>query len=455
MRLLPRRPPTDPSPARVQGHPPADEEFRAVIMAAAPAGEPDLVGVEHEYAVDTAGRQIPFRPLIHTLELGVRHLQPDDPHAYPIPSGAVLSADGNEALIALPPALVAPGFSEASARTAERERRSLIHRLGPAHGLRGHSTRLSVRTLDFAGDWIAAVMASRFAAPMMLLLDRATSPGLLIRPRSWRTQVEGEFIVGPQLSAALVFVAAAVRTSVAMGLSGEHRERELPKVRALVVPAAPHFGWYVDRSAFACDLHGSGRAARLRTVDGRTLSAQAVLENAWTVVRPAVAGSAGTEELHLVDGVVSGRLPLPLEGDMGPAGIDITPLRRGRGPGAAGDEASDIGWLRPRHRAKVGVELAPVMITWETVVLLIVDEQRRRRAFAVIPRHLLTAALRLLDAGRLDGPISEYMRHSKGDRVLTSNAQTRQPGLFDSLPSRGALVPPEREPSEQGAFQLA
>ncbi len=123
-----------------------------------------------------------------------------------------------------------------------------------------------MRTLDFAGDWIAAVMASRFAAPMMLLLDRATSPGLLIRPRPWRTQVEGEFIVGPQLSAALVFVAAAVRTSVAMGLSGEHRERELPKVRALVVPAAPHFGWYVDRSAFACDLHAerSRRAAAHR-----------------------------------------------------------------------------------------------------------------------------------------------------------------------------------------------
>src|SRR5580658_279588 len=77
-----------------------------------------VVGLEHEYRVHVGGIPVDFRTLVHRIELGQRHLDPADPNAYRLASGAALTADEEEAEIALAPIVVAPGFGSRVAATA-------------------------------------------------------------------------------------------------------------------------------------------------------------------------------------------------------------------------------------------------------------------------------------------------------------------------------------------------
>lgn len=61
----------------------------------------------------------------------------------------------------------------------------------------------------------------------MLLLDRASSSGIYLRPRPGRLEICGEFADGVRLRAVSAFVAGSVRAT-ARGLGGE---------RALLPPA--------------------------------------------------------------------------------------------------------------------------------------------------------------------------------------------------------------------------
>jgi hypothetical protein len=426
----------------------ADQQFRGLVSATA-CDAHDIVGLEHEYIVERNRKQVDFQPLIHNLGLGVRFLQPDDPNAYPLTSGAVLTSDGNEAEVALAPVSVDPGFALTVAKEARAEKTSLLGLLDPAYALHGYSTHLSVRTEGRVGEAVATAFASRFAAPMMLLLDRSTSPGLLVRPRPRRTELCGEYATGAHLAAALVFAVAAVRVCIELVLGRSNCDLDVPKVRTDVVPAVERFGWYIDRSAFGCDLYDRGRHSRLFTVDGLALSAQEVLEHAWAVARPMVADCAMTAELLMVDSVVSGALPLPLEGSIDePSSVPRQQDPLGGVPGGARAHLL----LHPRRRSALGLELAPVMVTWETVIFLVIDDPRRRRAFAVVPRRFLGRFVALLDAGEIDEALADYLRVSRGDRVLSRYEQSTTAGLFDRIVSRRALLPVERDPAEQGAF---
>ena len=461
----------------------ADERLRAMLSLSSRGRGGGVVGVEHEYRVEVGGQRLPFGSLVHTLGLGVRNLHPDDPNAYPLASGALLTSSGLEAEIVLAPIPIAAGFSAVAVRAAESERLDLARLLGAGRTLKGDSTHFSVPAPEDLGDRVAVAFASRFAVPLMLLLDIPASPGLVVRPCAGRTELSGEYVAGPHLAAALIFAAAAVRRCTAMArdqlrspgdddrsaatdADEEHCDRLfVPPLKLDVVPAAAGFGWFVDRAAFGCDLHQNGRSTVLHTRDGSAVTAQKVLERSWTYARPLVAGATSAEELGLVDALVAGDLPLPLEGaieDASVAWLAAPPggtAQHGSGDGAPGaiasaGDAHHGDWRRPHRRVTVGLELAPVMVTWETVVFLLVDDARRRRTFAVVPRPLLDTWMRMLEEGALDGPLSRYLAHAKGDRALSAHPQALVPGLFDALPSRRALLPPapDRTPA---AFEAA
>jgi hypothetical protein len=439
-----------------------------------PGDDSDAITLRQDYAVAKAGRPLPFASLIHTLNLGVRNLQPDDPEAYPLASEAVLTVSGMDAEIILPPILLAPGFAAAVTQAADAERLALARRLGPEHSVAGVSTRFGLPAPTPAVDRMATEFISRFAAPLMLLLDQDDSPGLLVRPHPGLIELSTAYATGSQLAAALIFAAAAVRRCVAMthdrGVIGaaHHSESDggadeygsimVPPLQSEVVPSSAGSGWFVTPTAFGHDLHAAGRHVALRTLDSMPLSGQEVLQKAWTHVRPMAADCTTPAELELVDSLVAGDLPLPLEGAIDEsrmtwANVAITLDGRSAVRGMrAGGEARHGDWRRPRRSEAAKLELAPVMVTWDTVVYIVVDDARRKRAFAVVPRRLLGTWLRLLAGGELDGPLSRYLHFSRGDRVLSTYAQTLTPGLYDSIPSRRALLLRERYGPEPVEF---
>ena len=62
-----------------------------------------VVGLEHEYRVIDGDKKLDFRAVIHSLDLGQPRLDPADPYAYRLATGAKLTCDKEEAEIATPP----------------------------------------------------------------------------------------------------------------------------------------------------------------------------------------------------------------------------------------------------------------------------------------------------------------------------------------------------------------
>ncbi len=399
-----------------------------------------VLGVEHEYQIRHLRKSFDFNAKIHELELGIRHLDPADPNAYPLDSGSVLTCDGSEAEIALAPIPVIPGAAGEASAVATRERLRLEASLGPDFEAAGYSTHLSIWTPPEDTERVARVIVSRFAPAIMLLFDRAESPGLLVRPRNYRTELGGEYISGASLAAAGVFTVGCVRSARLItngSLVGP------PIIQSSVVPTPERFGWYVDRTAFGGDLYAGGRDAQLIDQRGRSVTAQAQLEAAWAAARPTIDSSFNAAELGLVDALVAGERPLPLEGQAAasPEGIttDLLPDRDRFGPLA-----------NPRRRH---FELAPVMVTWEVSIFLMADLGRRHRSFVVVPRPLLGRFMRLLESGELDSILGAYLIAPPTGRLVTSRHQTLVAGLHDEIPARVSLLNPERDPDRLAIFR--
>jgi hypothetical protein len=266
---------------------------------------------------------------------------------------------------------------------------------------------------------------------MMLMLDRPTSPGLLVRPRSGRLELGGEYCQGDQLRAAATFAAAGGLACAAAVRSRDARRRLPRAVRSRVRPSNIRAGWYVDRRAFGTDLYRDGRSARLRYGAGRSWTAQAHLHETWERARPMVEPLLDDSELGLVDRVIDGTIALPLEG--GPTSTDHS-------HGADRDNAfGEV--VRPRVRP--GYRVEPASIAWDAVVF---DLRGERDGIVCIPRPALPEFLADLDAGRLDEQIGRFLASTPEGRVLRASDQTGSPGLFDEMASPGAIVPPERVP---------
>jgi hypothetical protein len=415
---------------RRSAHERAGRRFADAI--ASPEERPlSAVGVEHEFRVTEDDRRIDFRSVIHGLDLGTPNLDPVDPFAYTLGSGAKVTCDEQEAEVATAPEPTRPGFTMRLEGSARATRNEIRLRIPGAWRLEGCSTHINVGAGRFDPASLAWRYLQTFAPGLMLLMDGPDAPGLLVRPRPGRVELGGSFVNGPWLRAAGAFAVGSVRALAAGRPTG------VPDLSLVVEPNFMRFGWYVDRRAFGPDLYEEGRRARLPLADGGEIGAQALLEDAWASARRELTNDAAPKELELVDALVDGRLPLRIEA----GSIDVS-------RDAAPPAHSFGSILAPRQRR--GFDAAPVMVTWELVVLLLISRWRRRRAFACVPRRSVERFVRMLDAGELDDTISSYLRAPSSGSVLDAHDLATGPGLFDRIGPRAHLLAPERLPLWDG-----
>jgi hypothetical protein len=348
--------------------------------------ERPVCGIEHEYEVRAAdGTVLDFRTVADGLGLG-RRLDPGDPHAHRGPWGGAITADGNEAEVVSPPVPVGPGAADVVHAYMAAGRRHLAEHLPDGATLTGYSTHISTAVPDAAVQRVAALVVRHLSPALMLLLDRRTSPGLLIRPRPGRLEVCGEFADGRPLRLAVAVVVAA-------GQLCQHADRRAlpPRLRMRTERATQRYGTYVDRRAFGPDLYAAGRAAVLRRRGGRVTAGEHLTE-VVALLDDRLRRLLADDDLAALHAVVTGHEPLPGERDQ-PVPDD--------GPRAQ-PAPLDLG---PRRAGDVGVEF--VSATWWTYVVQL-DGPRTR--WLTVPRTWLGSFLDRLDDGSLDDVLRAIVR---------------------------------------------
>jgi hypothetical protein len=407
-----------------------EAEFRARLAPVEAVGVAGLVGIEQEYTVRTrdAG-PVDFRDVLPALTDLAPPLDPDDPRARRTPSGLVLTADGHEAEAAAPPVEVRPGFADDVGAWSRAARVELATRLGDEYALQGYSTHINVAVDNLRNARLGALFTRTFAPGFMLLVDRAASPGLIIRPRPGRVELCGEFVDGPWMRAAAVYATGAV-LACDDALTGKSPFAALPpQLAATTRPARARAGWFVDRAAFGSDLlTADARRTRLRRCDGGRVRAQHHFESAWTAARAALQGRASATDLAVVDDLVAGRTPLPTE--IAPEVIDIGDA----GPLPAPSPLGDIG----RVRVRPGFTAEASAATWSTTVFCLRARGRVREAYAAIPRDRLGDFFTALDAGHLDDVLERYLALAPTDRPVAMTPN--QPGLGDVAPGAAQVT---------------
>ncbi len=414
---------------------PADLDRAFAALLGTPCDQGARVGIEHEYRVLSRGGVVDFREVIPGLDLGVPHLDPRDAFGFRRPSGTWLTCDEAEAEAAMPAVRLGRGFGDALASSAAAARADLEAILGPDLRIEGFSTHINVSAASDRRHDAAHLFARTFAPALMLLMDRASSPGLLVRSRPGRIELGGEFVEGDTLVVAALLAAGGARACLAR-VEGRREARDLPP--ELAVEPAPEwrrYGWYVDRRAFGPDLYRDGRRALLTSRRGERLTAQSQLSAAWRSARRELPGDLDRGDLERVDASVSGERRLPLEGGT-PALVSAA--------AAASTGATYGSAIRPRSRG--AFDLGAVLATWELSVFVVADRARSRLAFACVPDACLDRFLALVDGGRLDALIARYLAAAPVGRVLDDRAHAQRPGLWDELGARRSLLQPEIRP---------
>jgi hypothetical protein len=360
-----------------------------------------VVGVEHEYEVrDGSGRLLDFRQVVDRLPLG-RRLDPGDPHAARGPWGGVVTADGAEAEVVTPPVPVAPGAPAAAVGWARRGRAFLEAALPAGATLTGYSTHISVAVPDRLVRRMAQLAVTRFSPALMLLLDRPTSPGLLVRPRPGRLEVCGEHLEGTALRHAAAVV-IAVAGACAAALSDPATPLP-PALRVRTERSQQRFGTYVDRRAFGPDLYAEGRATPLRTRGRGRTTAGAHLAAVVDGLGDRLAQLLSAADLESLRAVVAGDLPLPMEGRL--PDDDVAPVL----------EPLDLG-----DRQAGSVRVTTISATWWAYVVRLDGPARSR--WLTVPGSCAADFFAQLAAGDLDGLLPEVM----GDPSARADAADRR-----------------------------
>jgi len=389
-----------------------------------------LVGIEHEFLVVRDSARLGFDDLIHSLTLDGRRLDPTDPNAYRCSWGGVITADGREAEIATPPVSVEPGFVAEARAWTEVGRRSLVSALPTDVDLEGYSTHVSVSVPEHRVERIADLYVKHFSLPMMLLFDRVESPGLLVRPRSGRLELCGEFSSGAHLDAAVAFAVGS--TLACTDADARGRADRLPRrVRVKVRPSVHRYGTFVHRRAFGPDLYTAGRSAMVRSRLRRT-NADALLRDATASALGALADVAGTADVTELERVAAGDVRLPCESDH----LELTPTVN-----APATTPGPFGRVLSR-RQRLNFTIDAIIATWDLTAFEVTGS---RLAYIGVRRAHLAAFLDDLDAGRLDGTITGYLRQPAAGRVLASADQVTDVAYFDQLGNPAGLGPPERD----------
>ena len=352
-----------------------------------------VVGVEREYRVLASDMQpLDFRREIPLLALPGSGLNPADPNAHHLRSGVMLTADGPEAEAAIPPIPLEAGFTWHVTSWAEYAEDVLVDAIRAGSAIEGFSTHLNV-SVGTDVIPIADLFARHFAPGMMLLLDQADSPGLLVRPRAGRLELGGDYVEGEQLRAALTYAVAAARCCVMAFLTKSES--------ALPAPIAGRLERAKDRPGWFIAPNSIGRDA---------------LAHSWHIARDQVVDVADGGELEVVDEMVHGNRPIPREHVCGPD-LQGTPRR------------SPFALLHPRDRGELQVRVRAM--SWAAVAFLV--QSAGGEFHVVIPRRWLASFLDRLDDGTLDDALLQATpsRDSRGPRVVH--------GPFDPR----CVIPPE------------
>ncbi len=409
-------------------------------------GPADLLGLEHEFVVRSADSVVDFRTLVRRLPLGGMRLDPGDVNAHRCAWGGVVTADGREAEVAIPPVSGRPGFTGRLERNADQATRALRGALPVGMDLEGYSTHLSVSMPSRLNAAASQLFMATFAPGLMLLTDRAASPGLLVRPRPGRMELATEYVDGSQLRAAVAYVAGAA-AAIAGALQGGTGATGLPPALDLTaVATADRYGWGLAPDAFGPDILRDGRNARLSPRAGGTVTAQEHLQAAWAAARAALGRRAAPADLEAADREVEGLAPIPIEAPSGRA------TDAGGAVGAVGAVGSRLDGLSrqlqtspfgdllvPRYRRPFNV--AAELATWDVTVFAIAGHWRR--AYASIPRVSLRRFLSSLDRGELDEVIEAYLEAPATGRLLAARDQAAEPGLYDAIATPAAVLTPE------------
>ena len=237
------------------------------------------------------GEAVDFRAMIGELDFRPIGCDPSDPNARHLANGLMVTADGPEAEVVTPPIAVEPGCSWHASRWTSLGHTTLCASLGAHAELHGYSTHINV-SVDADPLRVAWLYARHFALPSMLLIDQPESPGLLVRPRPKRLEVGGEYAVGQQLRAALVFNLAA-GAACAAAASGRSPSKLPPAIYGDITAAVERPGWYIDRRAFGTDLYRYGRDTVVFS-DGAPARSGDVLVRAWEHVRVYACSTSGS-----------------------------------------------------------------------------------------------------------------------------------------------------------------
>ncbi|HZP95988.1 MAG TPA: hypothetical protein VFC31_06595 [Candidatus Limnocylindria bacterium] len=411
----------------------------AQIIAPDPSGDPEpgrLVGLEHEFIVLDPNAVVDFRTMVGDIPLGGRRLDPADKNATRCAWGGIVTADGAEAEIATPPIRRAPGFVSRLERTAIGAREALHRALPKGFDLSGYSTHLSFSMPAQLNEAAARLFLSTFAPGMMLLGDRADSPGLLVRPRPGRLELAFEYLDGPQLRGATAFATGAAMVA-GDAVTRRDPTRLPPLVRAFGVTTADRYGWGLTRDAFGDDIVVSGRGAVLERRRGGTITAQEQLEASWESARSMLAGNVDPRDLREADALVAGRLALPSERVWSVTTSSATDAT------AAWPQRNPFGDVI-RTRERPGYTVTAEVATWDTTVFALSGPWRR--AYASVPRESLATFLRKLDSGRLDAVLIAFLDSVPEGTRLASFTDAVRPGLFDALGPVTSLVASEVMP---------
>lgn len=366
------------------------------------------LGVEHELRVWRDDEQVDFRLLIGDVAGNLRPLDPSDPRARRLPSGAALTADGWEAEIATPPMRLESGTPHRLDELLRAERTEL-RKLAARHGasaLTGFSTHFNVSVPDHRVVQVAHAFVDTCLAALAAVVEPTDSHGMLVRPRRGRLEVGGEYVEGHDLVAGLTLLAACAQALVSGAVP--------PPVRPPRKAAAREkFGWYVDPTA----LHD-----------------HTALERVWAWARPFATGQG--LDPAVVDDLLSGARPLRSSRRGAEAGRCTFATSSGTSVGRS--QPPDTG---PRDRP--GVRAETEWLTWQHAVWVLraTDGQACR---AVVPAEREPEFLRILDSGALDPMVRQMLRRRRPARLLVVNAQISGPGLWHDV-RPGALVPAERQ----------
>ncbi len=374
------------------------------------------VGVEHELRVWAGSVQVDFRRVLPRVAGNLRALHPGDPRARRLPSGVVLTADGQEVELASPPVRWGAAAPRAVDALLAAERAVLAERLAEVVGadrLSGFSTHVNVTVPDDRVVDVGRRFVRYAGLATALVAEPATSSGLLVRPRRGRLEVGGEYAEGEHLVAWMTFLGSA-----AAALLANVPPPRLPQ--PVVAPSREKFGWFLPVEGPYADL-----------IQGREPGTE-LLATAWSWARP----------WCLRDGVD----PTPV--DRLVAGAPLRLQVRTSSPDACTTSAPehvpvlsspDTG---PRQRPD-GIDAETLWLTWDHVVWVFGDGNRH--VHAVLPVEDEEDFLARLDAGRYDEVLRRELRRRLGRRRLLVHADVGR-HLWWHAVRPGALVPAERGP---------